>query len=343
MLKEHLVAFTLTFQPSKAADLLYDVDEEIILHTIDYIMSLPKSTPLSTETIWEIGTLHPWNLLRPAALTLLHRSPPSSASEEDFKTVLALLQSPPTEPIKEAALALLGPLVSALPVQSRPSALQTLLGELVKAADEDEPYTTRTAALSSLSSLAPILQLKVGTDEALIPAYSLVFDLLNDDDDDIRLSAASLAQKILGSEILLLPLTAAEKLALSLPRYFPASTALLQTAVARITGGVPAVQSWTEATKRDTILFQREKQNLWVDAVGVVEIWGVVAELVLARGFGQEEIEGLRGWLEEAKQLVGEREKIDGSVEVTGGWGREEVVVAFLARVKVAARVVGVI
>ncbi|KAF8531293.1 putative death-receptor fusion protein-domain-containing protein [Trichophaea hybrida] len=343
LLKEHLVAFTLTFQPSKAPDLLKDADEEILLYTINHILSLPKSPLLPTKIIWEIATLHPWNLLRATALTLLRRSPPLSPSEEDFKTILALLQSPPTESIKEAALALLGPIVSALPVESRPNALQILLGELIKAADGDEPYTTRTAALSSLSSLALPLKLKTGADEALIRAYSLVYDLLNDDDDDIRLSAASLAQQILGSEILLLPLTTAEKLTLSLPRYFPVSTVLLQTAISRITGDVTAVESWQKATKKDKILFQREKQNLWVDAVGVVEVWGVVAELVLARGVGKKEIEGLREWVGEGRRLVAERETVDGSVEVTGGWGREEEVVAFLARVRVAAKVVGIV
>ncbi|KAI5787529.1 putative death-receptor fusion protein-domain-containing protein [Pyronema domesticum] len=339
--KEHLVAFTLLFKPTLVDSLFSHTDEEILLYTADYILAHPElgiTTP--TTRLWELATTHPWTLIQTSSLALLHLSPPTSASESDFNKVFALLESP-REPIKEAALSLLGPLICVLPEAAQAGAMEDLLLKLVKASDEEEPYTTRMAALSSLSSLAPLLQLKEGINEALIPAYTLIYDFLNDDDDEIRMLSASLAQKILGSDILLLPLAAAEKLALQLPRYFPGSHALLKTAINRITSGEKAEKVWEKATKKDTILFQREKQNLWVDIVGSIELWGVVAELVLARGVGAEEIQSLRGWVKDAKAVIAVKEQAEGDGEVPGGWGREEETVCFLARVQVAARVVG--
>lgn len=348
--KEHLVAFILTFLrqfddskfPAAVTSLFADEDEEINLYAVNQLLSLSELPALqkeSHERLWNIVDTHPWHLLGASALSLLSRLP-VIATQERFDSLLALVQTPPTEPIKEAALTLLGPITAQLPADS--GALQTLLLHLQKAAHDDEEYTLRTAALSSLTALAPLLKLGGNTPspDSLIPAYALVYDLLNDDDGDIRLAAAELTQRILpgDAQILLLPLAAAEKLALTLPGYFAGSRALLEVAVGKVVGEDAARVAWEAAVKKDIILFQREKQNLWVDAVGVVEVWGVVAELVLARGGeGKEEVvERVRAWVGEAEELVGGMGE-----NVVLGWASDEDVVVFLARVRVARRVLG--
>lgn len=333
--------FTLTFKPDEASDLLKNDDEEILLETIENLGILPELPSHLVGQVWKLALNHPWNLLRAAALSVLGQYPTSSDFEADFGALLGLVREPPAEPIKEAALALLGPLVrESAPVEFRRQALHILLPELAKASHEDETVTARNAALASLSGLVPLIRLE-RAEESLLPAFTLVYDLLNDDDDDIRLSAAKVAQGVLGSDFPMLPPAAAEKLALALSVHFPTSATLLRIAIAVITGGIPARDAWTEAAIKTTVLFEKEKRNLWIDIVGMVEVWGVVAELVLAHGVGKEEMEGLREWVAEAKLLVDRKEMSEGSIEVAGGWGREEGIFEFLARARVATRVIG--
>ena len=341
MLKIHLVEFTLIFKPDEASHLLKNGDEEILLETIKNLRILPALPSHLVKQVWELALNHPWNLLRAAALSVLGQYPTSPDFEADFGVLLGLVRKPPVEPIKEAALALLGPLVrECAPAEFRRQALHMLLLELAKASHEDETVVARNAALASLAGLVPLIRLEQA-EESLLPAFTLIYDLLNDDDDGIRLSAAKVTQGVLGSDFPMLPPAAAEKLALALPAHFPTSTTLLRIAIAVITGGIPARDAWAEAATRNTVLFEKEKQNLWIDIVGVVEVWGVVAELVLAHGVGKEELEGLREWVAEAKLLVDKKVMSEGSIEVAGGWGREEKVFEFLARVRVAMRVIG--
>lgn len=364
-LKEHLVSFHLTYtrllqhapdQFSEALNgLLLCADEEINLYTVNFILALeklPEMTTVSKETmrqqLWNMVANHQWDLVVARALTLLHRWYTEYDDCVDGLTdmtdavasLMAMVRTPRTEPIKEASLSLLGPLIAKIPAEKREEPLRTLLAELSKFSQE-EPFTTRLAALTCLASLAPLLKLSGEPDESLISSYVLLFDFLNDDDDEIRLAASRIAKTVLpGEQILLLPQVAARNLTLALRRAFPTSQILLREAMERVTGvrgdisAAAARTAWEQATKRDTILFRREKQNLWVDTKEVVQVWGLVAQLLVARGGS---VEGLKDWLEAAKECVGSMEGRD----EPGGLKSEEEVAVFVERVEIVGRICG--
>ncbi|KAA8911474.1 putative death-receptor fusion protein-domain-containing protein [Sphaerosporella brunnea] len=353
LLKEQLVAFILTCAPPAKfsnvfLSLLGEPDEEVVLYSLTHLLSLPTIPNLDASiqtSLWTLATTHPWPLLVSNTLNVLHRlskTLPFTATPENIRHLESVLNNPPTEPIKETALALLGPLTTST------STLTTLLPHLRAAAHEDSPFTLRHAALTSFSALAPLLKLtrSAPNAEELIPAYALLFDYLNDDDDELRILAAELTQLILpgDGEILHLPLVAAEKLALELPRCYPGSKALLQEAITRITGGMDARETWKRVATRDTILFRREKQNLWVHAPWAVSIWAAVAEMVAARLDGAEmemELAGLKAWVEAAGECVAEMERREGSRATVGGWASDEGVEVFCTRVEAGRRLCG--
>jgi len=363
-LKEHLVSFYLTFTrqlapchfPERLTSLLLCTDEEINLSAIGFVLALEKlpeiniaSQEVFRQQLWDMVANHQWDLVVAKALTLLHRCyteypdcPDGGAELTGYVTSLrATVQNPRTEPIQTASLPLLGVLIAKLPAEKREESLQTLIAEL-RAFAHEEPFTTRIAALTCLAPLAPLLKLSGGPEESLIPSFFLLFDFLNDDDDEIRLAASRIAQTVLpGERILLLPQVAARDLALALRAAFPASTLLLREAVKRFTGIEGAVSAaaaraaWERATERDTSLFRREKQNLWVDTRDVVRVWGAVVQLLVARGAGN--VEDLKEWFEEATECWKSMEGKDGP----GDWRSEEEVAVFLERIEVAGRIFG--
>lgn len=365
-LKEHLVWFYLTYArllqqaPEHFSEvlngLLLCADEEINLYTVDFILALEKLPEMSLSSqeilrkqFWDMVANHRWDLVVVRVLMLLHRwyteYPDRVGAVADMTdrvvSLTAMVQNPRTEPIKEASLSLLGPLVAKLLTQKREEQLQILLAELQKSSHKDVPFTTRLAALTCLTSLTPFLKLSRESDESLIPACVLLFDFLNDDDDELRLAATHIAKTVLpGDQILLLPQVAARNLAFALREAFPMSQVLLREAVERVTGAGGAISAatartaWEMATKRDTILFRREKQNLWVDAKEVVQVWGLVAQLLVARGGS---VEGLKEWVEEARECV---KSMEGRNE-PGGWKSDEEAAVFLERVEVAGRICG--
>jgi hypothetical protein len=134
---------------------------------------------------------------------------------------------------------------------------------------------------------------------------------------------------------------AAEKLALELPRYFPGSQVLLEEAVRRITGGIDAKDEWKRVSRKDTILFRREKQNLWVDLPWVVRVWGAVGEMIVARRGDLEGTSGLKEWVCEAKRYVEDMEKREGPRGKVNGWGSEEEIEVYCVRIEVGERVCG--
>jgi hypothetical protein len=352
LLKEQLVAFRLTYtDPTEFsytfAGLLEELDEEVVLYSLIFVLNLPNLPETSSypqARLWDLATTHPWPLLVSNALALLHRLSAASAitTTGHIPHLLALLNSQ-TEPIKEASLALLGPLTSLLPSSERTIALQMLLPCLQAAVHEDSPFALRHASLIFLNALAPSLKLVRGgeNDETLIPVYALLFDLLNDDDDDLRLLASQLTRMVLpDSKVFLVPLVAAENLALELPRCYPGSSVLLAEAVTRITGSVDARKEWERVTRRDTILFRKEKQNIWVDSGWIVRIWGAVAEMCVARGADGEAVRRLRGWVQSAEKCVQEMEKREGGREMIRGWASEEEVEVFMVRMMEGRRFV---
>lgn len=121
-----------------------------------------------------------------------------------------------------------------------------------------------------------------------------VYDLLNDDDEDIRLLAAGITRRILAKGSMMTgmdyePIVAGQKLLtlyLSRPGH---STESLATAMSRAYGLSPetapvSVEDQLAALSHsDTALFAEEKQNLYIDDSQEVRVWSQVVSKLLAK------------------------------------------------------------
>lgn len=123
--------------------------------------------------------------------------------------------------------------------------------------------------------------------------YLILYDMLNDDDEELRDLAASTASWVLsyssvcGSKaVALAPLNASHHLAQFILTSYSASSELCQKVIQYVAGDGPRIsdcgQSATftpvaillaQLTEASTVLFVEEKQNLFIDEVRECEIW----------------------------------------------------------------------
>lgn len=159
---------------------------------------------------------------------------------------------------------------------------------------DTNPFDTRFAAVQSLSALSSIwtLDARSKTTRAPLLALALVlYDLLNDDDDEIRNIAASASTSLLRAQDCkkteaTVPLLTSHHLALFLASTFPSSRNLANEAVQRLLGTTSTSTSTSpdaefvavlaEARKEDTALFATEKQNLYKDDALDAVVWSRV-------------------------------------------------------------------
>lgn len=140
---------------------------------------------------------------------------------------------------------------------------------------DSNPFDTRIAAASSVASLTHIWTLNPASKATgpLLLALSLIcYDLLNDDDSDIRHIAALASTKLLRAQGKpglkdAVPLLTSHRLANFMATSFPRSRDLVTESLHRLTGGlsVPFTATLKQARKEDTSLFAKEKQNLYAD------------------------------------------------------------------------------
>ncbi|KAI5465811.1 putative death-receptor fusion protein-domain-containing protein [Mariannaea sp. PMI_226] len=145
---------------------------------------------------------------------------------------------------------------------------------------DDKDFDTRLAAVESLVSFFSVKESNSASEECL-PALIALYDLLNDDDDDIRDIGSLAANSILGQ--LLVPIEAGNRLLVWLSQHFGESRTFRQIVTRRIMGVTrfPRPQDAEfavagdlgEALKVDDSLFAVEEQNLFVDEVRETQRW----------------------------------------------------------------------
>lgn len=159
-----------------------------------------------------------------------------------------------------------------------------------------QEFTTRYSAVMSLKSFGCVLRSPGGkprTIPAFLDIYLILYDMLNDDDEELRDISAAVASWVLSyssvspdKAVALSPMPSTDLLAEFIARDYTASPRLSRDAIRRLTGqtiktsgsGSPtklaAVSDLlSEYRKESTVLFVEEKQNLFIDDVREVDIW----------------------------------------------------------------------
>ncbi|PGH15198.1 hypothetical protein AJ79_02563 [Helicocarpus griseus UAMH5409] len=188
------------------------------------------------------------------------------------------------------------------------SSLNTWVQSLRSAMADETEFTTRHAASLSVKTFLSGLKLSNKHTELkpfLLETHLVLYGMLNDDDDDIRYVAAQAASILFSLQsdspsnvTALLPLAASSKLADILAANYSASATLCAEASGRFLGlpinmsgtgtsdmTIPASVSHllAEFQRESTVLFQEEKQNLYIEDVREADMWaGVLSRLISA-------------------------------------------------------------
>ncbi|KAF2270317.1 hypothetical protein CC78DRAFT_611968 [Lojkania enalia] len=222
---------------------------------------------------------------------------------------------------------------------------------------ETNPFDARFAAAQSMSTFNYLWTTpKTFTQTApLILGFSLIlYDLLNDDDDEIRdLSALTTANFLRGQKPQAgikntVPILAAHHLAGYLIQEFRDSTYLFKEAVERLAGSTPPLQATlfaqpfnvtlAEARKEDTALFVQEKQNLFKDDTLDIMLWTHILKSLSPRAVSAQVISQITNWVLDALYVltITAKSEIDGAL----GWMSKVEVFTLILRVICAAGVI---
>lgn len=214
------------------------------------------------------------------------------------------------------------------------SKLATYIRILRVAILDTNPFDARFAAINSIHALHHIWTLPPSSNphaSLLLGLTTVLYDTLNDDDDEIR-DVASLATTTLLNAHSKSPLTptvpilSSHRLATFLTTHFSASPSLAKEGLRRLTDtpfrtplfSIPFADAFAAASEEDTTLFAAEKQNLFMDPTLDAVFWSRVLSRVdpkcvprqLRVAINKWVVDGLRAFIETA------REKGDGAL----GW-----------------------
>ncbi|KAM5498418.1 hypothetical protein McanMca71_006812 [Microsporum canis] len=194
----------------------------------------------------------------------------------------------------DASIRLQGCLLS-LSIRQSPNALisnsavaarfKRLAQQLSISIHDETVFTTRFAAVTSLKSVVLGLtaaEINFSQAPILVDAIFVLYDMLNDDDVEIREAAALIASKVLADESMVfrLPAAAATAIADFLTIHYCGSSQVFEGGLQRFLGAasqkklfVPAAEVLNKAIKESTALFAEEKQNLYIDDVREIKTW----------------------------------------------------------------------
>lgn len=208
----------------------------------------------------------------------------------------------------------------------------------------DNTFDMRTAAATSLKSLATAVKGPACAGEAAyLPFLLALYETLIDDDDEIRDVGAQAASSIIGR--LLVPVDAADALLSWLQEHFGHTNEFRAYVLCRLVGdpviaidiGVQDLLGWTtpkqqfeEALRFDDALFAVEEQNLFIDEVRETERWTDVFKKLGDFEEGDSSIEAFKQWtIQGLERLVEQAATDDGPL----GWASQPDVFALCNRI----------
>ncbi|RHZ58954.1 THADA/TRM732 family protein [Aspergillus thermomutatus] len=188
------------------------------------------------------------------------------------------------------------------------------------AMQEETEFTTRHAAVTSLTTFGRILR-PVGSppqvDAVFLEIYLILYDMLNDDDEELRELAASTASWVLSyssvspsKAVTLAPLYASNLLSKFVVDNYGQSSFLCTRIIQYITGQAPKVSGSVdkprltavpdqlrEHRKESTVLFEEEKQNLFIDEVREVDVWATRLRQMAGSSFNPDLVREVTRWV----------------------------------------------
>ncbi|KAM0098262.1 hypothetical protein ACP6JE_007210 [Aspergillus fumigatus] len=188
------------------------------------------------------------------------------------------------------------------------------------AMQEETEFTTRHAAVTSLTTFGRILR-PVGSppqvDAVFLEIYLILYDMLNDDDEELRELATSTASWILSystvspsKAVTLAPRYASDLLSKFIVESYAQSSLLCTRIIQYITGQAPKVSGSVdkprlkavpdqlcEHRKESTILFEEEKQNLFIDEVREVDVWAPMLLQMAESSFDSGLVREITTWV----------------------------------------------
>jgi hypothetical protein len=214
------------------------------------------------------------------------------------------------------------------------SQLQEWAGALQTTLSEDSIFSSQAAVkgLAHLNSVWPALAQQPNNSQLFQSLCLAVYDLLNDDDEEIRIEASETASKIFsadsasGPTTALVPLVATQRLAELAARRWPTSPTLFDAALSRAFGStVESVEYQLLCLERaEYALFAEEKQNLYIDDVRETRMWAKVAmHLSPATAAARSKaLEALSLWVKGG--LVALKAKFEQNADGPLGWTTDE-------------------
>jgi hypothetical protein len=210
----------------------------------------------------------------------------------------------------------------------------------VAAAIKGDGIHTRDAgatALSLVDDLWTQMTLPTWTDLCLA-----VYDLLNDDDEDVRLLAAVIVPRILAANTtapssppqILEPIAASQQLLAALHKRYTTSDSdasyLTFIALSRAFDFSPdaAISSvkyqLASFSSTDTALFAEEKQNLYLDDAREVRIWAKYLQRLPSPAFSEQELASFTNWVLDGLTHLSIAAEVTTVVDGPLGWTTKE-------------------
>ncbi|KAF3936127.1 hypothetical protein ABW19_dt0200342 [Dactylella cylindrospora] len=235
---------------------------------------------------------HEWEQYRVAATNILLLSSHFEAFNPAGLTLL--VTEGPTEPLRESSLVLLGRNLH--PVSNDElfgpelgELIQVWMEQLFKSVQDEQPYSTRVAALKSVEAAHVMIAHGVSSttgqpsSDDLLPVFIVLHKLLNDDEDDIRIQAAALAGLYLSSDASDIVSTTSLQAERKLFKYLASMNAwtspkiqeiLLQDILGVQLQNVKDIkEQLITANTPNTLLFKIEKQNLYRDELRCMQYY----------------------------------------------------------------------
>lgn len=162
------------------------------------------------------------------------------------------------------------------------------------------------------------------TSPVFLEIYLILYDMLNDDDEELRDIAATVASWVLSyssvspeKAVVLGALPASDRLADFLANNYSKSPFLFRETVERLLGEeshrwnsrskkglIPVSARMSEYRKESTVLFEEERQNLFIDDVREVDIWSGVLLRLEKDSYDQRLLRTLFEWVSEGLEYL---------------------------------------